>query len=175
MQTADASDVRLAIQEGKLRVTDSGVFWGRRPNPKAVWRLRALGKRKSNRGTYYHYVTFTNSTGRFGTLAHRVVWFAHKGEIPEGLTINHINGIKTDNRLTNLELMTQKEQLAHAIALGLFDPHTPKNWSLTPETVRLIRERLSWGEPQAQVARDLELNTNVVNRIACRKTYRSVA
>ena len=40
-------------------------------------------------------------------LAHRLVWSAFNGPIPERMTVNHINEDKTDNRLENLNLMTQ--------------------------------------------------------------------
>ena len=40
---------------------------------------------------------------------HRLVWEAFNGQIPEGLQVNHINEVKTDNRLSNLNLMTAKE------------------------------------------------------------------
>ena len=42
-------------------------------------------------------------------LVHRLVWSAFNGSIPEGLQVNHINEIKSDNRLENLNLMTPKE------------------------------------------------------------------
>lgn len=38
---------------------------------------------------------------------HRVVWEMFNGPIPDGLFINHINGIRGDDRLENLELVTQ--------------------------------------------------------------------
>ncbi len=37
---------------------------------------------------------------------HRIVWEAFNGPIPDDLQINHINEVKTDNRIENLELCT---------------------------------------------------------------------
>lgn len=36
---------------------------------------------------------------------HRVVWELHFGEIPEGMHIDHINGVRCDNRIDNLRLV----------------------------------------------------------------------
>jgi hypothetical protein len=41
--------------------------------------------------------------------AHRIVWIMHYGEIPEGMLIDHKNGIGTDNRISNLRLATRQE------------------------------------------------------------------
>ena len=40
---------------------------------------------------------------------HRFVWECFNGIIPEDKVIDHINNIKDDNRLCNLQLMTQQE------------------------------------------------------------------
>jgi hypothetical protein len=40
---------------------------------------------------------------------HRLVWIWHYGDIPENLQIDHINRIKTDNRIENLRLVTHSE------------------------------------------------------------------
>jgi len=36
---------------------------------------------------------------------HRLVWQGVNGQIPNGCVIHHKNGIKTDNRIDNLELI----------------------------------------------------------------------
>lgn len=44
-------------------------------------------------------------------LAHRIIWTMVNGQIPEGMTIDHINCDSRDNRLCNLRLATQRQQL----------------------------------------------------------------
>jgi len=41
--------------------------------------------------------------------AHRYIWEHYNGEIKAGLEIDHINGIKTDNRIENLRLATKSQ------------------------------------------------------------------
>lgn len=52
-------------------------------------------------------------------VVHRLVWEAFNGAIPPGLEINHKNGNKSDNRLSNLELVTSSENSRHAFETGL--------------------------------------------------------
>lgn len=42
---------------------------------------------------------------------HRLVWEAFNGKIPEEMQVNHINEVKNDNRLINLNLMSRTENL----------------------------------------------------------------
>jgi len=39
---------------------------------------------------------------------HRVIWETLKGKIPSGMTVDHINGKRNDNRIENLQLLTLK-------------------------------------------------------------------
>ena len=45
---------------------------------------------------------------------HRLVYECIKGEIPDGMQINHINSNKQDNCIDNLEVVTHSENMKHA-------------------------------------------------------------
>jgi len=42
-------------------------------------------------------------------MAHRMIWEMFNGEIPEGMEVHHINGVRDDNRIDNLALTTRKQ------------------------------------------------------------------
>lgn len=74
---------------------------------------------------------------------HNLVMLAFVG-IPNGLEVNHINGIRNDNRLENLEYVTHRQNIIHArdIIKTLNPPRgeASKSSKLTNEQVREIRK-----------------------------------
>lgn len=42
-------------------------------------------------------------------LAHRLIWIYANGPIPAGMQIDHLNGVRDDNRLQNFRLVTNAE------------------------------------------------------------------
>lgn len=64
---------------------------------------------KCNRGYMLCNVRKHGQSGHKAYQVHRFVWECHKGIIQEGKVIDHINNNKEDNRLCNLELMTQQK------------------------------------------------------------------
>lgn len=46
--------------------------------------------------------------------AHRVIWEINYGKIPSNMEIDHINGIRSDNRIENLRLVTRLDNTRNA-------------------------------------------------------------
>lgn len=87
------------------------------------------------------YVYFSHPKKRTYITAHRLIWESVHGPIPVGMQINHINGVKHDNRLCNLELVTPSGNILHAYRTGLLSAKGEKNGRalLTANDVQEIR------------------------------------
>ena len=85
---------------------------------KSLERIDALGHRLKEKilkpgivRNGYYLVRLTKQSIQKNYYVHRLVWIAFNSPIPEDLQVNHINEIKADNRLSNLNLMTPKENM----------------------------------------------------------------
>ena len=124
------------------------------------------------------------------SLAHRVLWTANNTFIPDGMQINHMNGIKTDNRSINLELVTPSENVRHAFVTGLVDLNKLSNSlkkfnssnispcaSFTEEQIIAIRKRhLTGGKANTikAIARDYGISHSSISDICNHKSYRCI-
>ena len=63
----------------------------------------------TRRADGYRQVALRLDGKQYQLKTHRVAWILTHGAIPDGLQVDHINGIRDDNRLCNLRLVTQRE------------------------------------------------------------------
>jgi len=90
-------------------VSNMGRVWGPKFAPKAG----AINSRG------YRSITLVVRGYKRGVRIHQLVMLAFVGPCPKGQEVNHINGIKADNRLENLEYVTRSENIRHAYRIGL--------------------------------------------------------
>jgi hypothetical protein len=69
----------------------------------------SLVKPSKNKSGYLYANIFWAPQKRSSLRIHRLVYQHFVGCIPEGFVIDHMNDNKTDNRLSNLQLLTPKQ------------------------------------------------------------------
>lgn len=109
----------------------------------------------------YQIVALHKDGTQHTKTVHRLVWEAFNGPMPDDMEVNHINGVKADNQLANLEMVTSSENKTHALITGLRVVAS----KLTPADVQKIRERLSLGESQSSIGRDFGVSQSCVSNI----------
>lgn len=77
--------------------------------------------------------------------AHQVVWYFSGKQIPTGLILDHRNGIKTDNRIENLRLVTAKQNSHNRRSyMGENNPASKLNNQIV-EGIRNLWPKYSYG------------------------------
>lgn len=152
-----------------------------------VWQVDAargvmLGRSRQPIGKPHSqgYISFgINMHGRVvSVFAHRVIWESVHGPIGEELVINHINGDKTDNRIANLEVITQAKNTEHARLTGLTprdDGYHNTRAALGEEQVVDVRRLHHAGHTIASIAEQYNVSKRTVRRVINGERYQHAA
>lgn len=106
---------------------------------------------------------------------HRAVLSAFCGE--SELQINHKNGIKSDNNLSNLEYCTAKENTIHAHKNGLATPARGTNHyaaKYTEEQIMLVKKLISEGHSIRDIISKTKVKKPTISAIKSNRTWKSI-
>lgn len=129
---------------GKVRTITKRIVM---KNGRTMTKKGRILKEKKNKKGYPEIRLYEKRNISITQTVHKLVMLTFVGLRPEGLQVNHKNGIKTDNRLVNLEYVTPSDNIKHAYRLGLQSRKGERNnhAKLKVGQVQEIREKYSTG------------------------------
>ena len=162
--------------EGSYQVSDLG-------NVRSVDRVDASGNKRKGRPRKltvdrygYHVVGLTRDSVMKYLKVHRLVAQAFIPNPDNKPDVNHINGVKTDNRVSKLEWCTPKENTRHAIEMGLYNPvgESGSNAKLTEDDVLDIRWLAAEGVKPSVLAREWGVTQSGIGHVVTGRRWSHV-
>lgn len=115
---------------------------------------------------YSRVAFWSNGCPRYYRV-HRLVAQAFVGNV-HGYVVNHLNGIKSDSRAINLEVVRQRQNMEHASRLDLMGK------KLTNADATKIRKLRAEGWSSYSLAKRFGVTKRSIQNIYQRKTFRHV-
>ena len=150
--------------EGIYDVSDDG----------RVYSIRSKREMSQNLRRGYPSVYFRDLNG-VGTqhVVHGLVSRAFLGPRPDGYQVNHKDGNKSNNHVSNLEYVTHSENMKHAFRNGL-QSNVGENHSrhrLTEEDIKRAFSLIAAGVKQVEIGRLLGVSQSHIAHIKRRKVW----
>lgn len=136
---------------------------------------KVMSQGKNPKG--YRFVTLYKDGKHKMMLVHRLVAMAFINGIPEGMEVNHKNGIKDDNRLENLEIVTRSENMIHAhTVLGSKMAKGGKHWAskFTESQAMEVIKLLVDGIPPQEIADMFSVHKDTITDIRDCRTWKHI-
>jgi len=158
---------RVKSVERKVRSSTHGKHDGFRTIKEKI-----LSPKTKSNGYLELSLTYDTQKAR-SVYVHRLIALAFIGKIPNGYVVNHKNGIKSDNILHNLEIVTYSENSKHAFENGLSKP--PTRFRFDKEKVLEIREtKKTKGLTNKEISVLYNCNIKTIQKITCGKPYNGI-
>jgi NUMOD4 motif. len=123
-------------------------------------------KQKTDIHGYKSVALYTKN--RRDICVHRLVMWAYVGVQEDGFEVRHKNGIRSDNRLSNLEYGTRSENAIDRVTHGNnYQSKGERNGKskLTLPEVEEIRKRIANGDKPIDIARDYDVVKGTIYHI----------
>lgn len=130
----------------------------------SCWYTGKMLIKKINKGGY-EAVHFRDCEHNSYPLIHRLVALAFIRNRDNKPTVNHIDGVKTNNNISNLEWATISEQTNHAYKTGLIKPRGTPTYSPSFK-MRVHEYYIQTGCPITELCRVFEINETVAGKMA---------
>ncbi|HEY9651401.1 MAG TPA: NUMOD4 domain-containing protein [Coleofasciculaceae cyanobacterium] len=145
---------------GKVKRLETGVLG--RSNCVRIQPERILKSHPTTKGYLLVQLSVESKIKAF--TVHRLVAGAFLSR-PDSdcLDVNHINGVKTDNRLVNLEWVTKSQNTVHAIKNNLMSGVMGKGLT-SDDTIEKIAKMLEEGFSKSEIARRLKVSRHTINK-----------
>lgn len=138
--------------------------------------MRGSPKRLKPNARRHGYLAVALSDGKIQKAfsIHRLVAITFIPNPENKPCVNHINGIKTDNRAVNLEWCTQSENAKHSFRIGTQSNKGERHPSriLTAQQAKEIRELALSGLPQKEIGEKYGVTFYTVSKIKHGKLWR---
>lgn len=130
----------------------------------------------SIKSTGYCQISFRSKIRNKTYLVHRLV---AENFIPNPLSksfVNHKNGIKTDNRVVNLEWVTHQENMEHAKNHGLIKRGEENNQSkLTSSEVESICKMMVFGYRNIDIAKAMNISQFLISAVRTKASWTHIS
>lgn len=91
--------------------------------------------------------------------------------------VNHIDGVKTNNRVANLEWVTPKENSQHDSAMGLMDGPKGERCArhiLNDEDIAVIKARIAAGDLLSEIAKTYGVSWSCIRDIRRNRCWKHI-
>ena len=123
----------------------------------------------------YARVKLYNESSKCTVLVHRLVGIAFIPNPSGKRTINHKDGVKSNNNVSNLEWATDSENAIHAFNTGLRKAPKQKSRKLSREEVLSVRKLYFENhEKQRDIAIKYGMNQRAIWAVIHKKTYKEI-
>lgn len=168
----------FVTSEGEIFSHDRKVLRINRSNRNEKYYIKIKGLKIKIKKNLKGYVRCTLSKkGKPKTFSvHRVVAQAFLNQHLGQVQVNHKNGNKDDNRLENLEWVTPKDNIRHAIKTGLININGEKHYNskLNSSHVLNIKKLIKEGKSNVYISKIYNVDPTNISCIRLNKSWKHI-